>query len=245
MSATPAQTRTETLEVALVNLLSPVLADVQLELVDVVTTGIGTTAATVQVLVEHFSDHPAGPRIDLDGVAQATRLVDETLETNDPVPGAYTLEVSSPGLERPLRTPAHFQRFLGANVALKTKPGTEGERRIEGRLEKADADESGAIVVAGRSIAYADIDRARTVFVWGPQAKPSGPAKKAAKPKRLVASNTEGATDAAKEDAATRVTKDVATEKTNNAQPEHTPRSRTDKQVTSVDATDHNSEETQ
>lgn len=171
----------------LTDLLTPVLAGAFLELVDVEVAGLGTAAATVRVLVELAPDHPSaaatGGRIDLDGVASATRLVDETLEAADPISGAYTLEVSSPGLERPLRTPAHFRRFVGTTVSVKTVAGTEGDRRVEGVLQSADAHDDGAITVAGRAIAYAAIERARTVFVWGPAPKPGKPgAKTGAKP---------------------------------------------------------------
>lgn len=166
----------------LVLLLSPALAEARYELVDVVTSGLGTASATVEVFVDNSPDHPLGGRIDLDGVSSATRIVDAVLEQADPVVGAFTLEVSSPGLERALRTPAHFTRFIGTTVSVKTHPGATAERRIEGRLDAADAGADGVITVDGVEIPYSTIERARTVFVWGPQAKPgSGPSKSAAK----------------------------------------------------------------
>jgi len=91
--------------------------------------------------------------------------VSDALDRADPVPGHYTLEVSSPGLERPLRTPIHFQRFVGSTVAVKTRPEVEGDRRVEGTLEAADDE---GFVVAGRRLAYDDVEKARTVFVWEP-----------------------------------------------------------------------------
>ncbi len=172
--------------VAISVLLDGPLADANVELVDVEVEAIGTPTAVVRVLVEHLETHPRGPRIDLDGVAEATRIVDALLEANDPISTAFTLEVSSPGLERPLRTPAHFVRFLNAEVTVKTLPGTEGERRVQGRLEAADADANGGIVVSGRSLTYASIERARTVFRWGEEAPPTAdgqPRKKGARPK--------------------------------------------------------------
>ena len=166
------QRNASTIESSLHELLGPLLEDSQLELVDVVCTGLGTATAAVEIRVDHAPDHPLGGRIDLEGVSAATRLIDAALEANDPIDGAYTLEVSSPGLERPLRTPEHFCRFVGTAVSVKTMPSADGERRVEGRLDAADVDLEGAITVAGRVIAYADIERARTVFVWGPQPKP-------------------------------------------------------------------------
>ena len=132
--------------------IEPDLTAEGFEVVDVEHAG-----ATLRVTV----DRPGG--IDLDAVSQASRLVSELLDRHDVVPGRYTLEVSSPGIERSLRTPDHFRRFAGTPVTVKTRPGVEGERRVEGLLESADDD---GIVVAGRAIAYGDIERARTRFVW-------------------------------------------------------------------------------
>lgn len=139
-------------------LVEPLLAADGLELVDVQFAG-----GSLQV----FVDRPGG--IDLDAISEVTVRVSRLLDEHDPVPGRYTLEVSSPGLERPLRRPEHFRRFVGATVAVKTCPEVPGERREQGRLEAADDE---GIVVAGRRLSYAEIDRARTVFEWGPAPKP-------------------------------------------------------------------------
>ena len=136
------------------DLVEPLLARAGVEVVDVEQLG-----AILRISV----DKPGG--IDLDAVSEATLIVSDALDRHDPVPGRYTLEVSSPGLERPLRTPAHFERFVGSDVAVKTKPDVEGERRIEGRLESADHE---GFVVGGRHLSYDDVDKARTVFVWEP-----------------------------------------------------------------------------
>ena len=142
-------------------LIEPLLAEQGLEVIDVEHSG-GTLRITV--------DRAEGGGIDLDTVARATEVVSAVLDRADPIPGRYTLEVSSPGIERPLRTPAHFRRHVGTTVALKTRPGTEGDRRVEGTLDAAD--EAG-VTVAGRTLAYADIERAHTVFSWGSSAKRS------------------------------------------------------------------------
>ena len=105
-------------------------------------------------------------------------MVSDALDRHDPIPGRYTLEVSSPGLERPLRTPAHFQRFVDSDIAVKTKADVEGDRRVEGKLESADDE---GFVVAGRRLSYADVEKARTVFVWEPAER--GKAKDKAKRK--------------------------------------------------------------
>lgn len=116
--------------------------------------------------------------VDLDALSDATRLVSTLLDAHDTgdgvLPGPYLLEVSSPGIERPLRRPDHFRGAVGQTVAVKTRPGTPGDRRAEGVLEAADDE---GVVVAGRAIAYADIDKARTRFVW-PEPR-SAPRRKA------------------------------------------------------------------
>jgi ribosome maturation factor RimP len=101
--------------------------------------------------------------VDLEAVTEATRLVNELLDATDLVGERTTLEVSSPGIERPLRTLEHFRRFVGTEVAVKLRPGAEGERRLAGVLEDADDD---GVVVRGRRVAHTDIEKARTVFVW-------------------------------------------------------------------------------
>jgi ribosome maturation factor RimP len=168
--------------------LDPVLGASSYELVDVEVEGSGA-ATVVRVLLDRTADHPLGRRIDLDGVADATRLIDAHLDAVDPIVEAFTLEVSSPGLERPLRTPAHFARYLDAEIAVKllasaTGAGGSGERRINGILEAADADPTGAITVDGKTIPYAAIERARTVFRWGEEeaSSPTAPRTKSGKP---------------------------------------------------------------
>jgi ribosome maturation factor RimP len=114
-------------------------------------------------------DRPGG--VDLELISETSKQVSADLdrEDDDLVPGRYVLEVSSPGIERPLRSPAHFKRVIGTTVAIKTHPGTEGDRRVEGVLEAADDE---GVVVAGRTIPYSNIERARTRFVW-PEPRPS------------------------------------------------------------------------
>ena len=149
---------------------------------DVVATPLATSGLEL-VDVEHTGkllrvtvDRPGG--VDLDAISDATRLVSDALDRTDVVPGRYMLEVSSPGVERPLRRPDHFRRFVGTTIAVRTRPGTEGDRRIEGKLEAADDE---GVVVAGRRLTYDEIERARTVFVWAPAPKPGKSGKGKAK----------------------------------------------------------------
>lgn len=148
------------------DLVEPALAAKGLEVFDVEFSA-GRLVVTV--------DREGG--VDLEALTEANHVVSELLDEHDPIPDdRYLLEVSSPGLERTLRTPEHFAKSLGATVNVKVKPTVEGERRHEGLLEAADAD---GITVGGRRFNYSDIERARTVFAWGPTPKPKGgaPAK--------------------------------------------------------------------
>jgi ribosome maturation factor RimP len=138
-------------------LVEPVLAAHGLEVLDVDHQG-GLLRVTI--------DRPGG--VDLDALSAATQIVSGALDREDPVPGRYTLEVSSPGVERPLRTPEHFRRHVGSLVSVRTVAGVEGDRRIQGVLESAD---DIGVVVGGRLLAYGDIDRARTVFEWPAKAR--------------------------------------------------------------------------
>jgi len=153
-------------------IVEPLLARHSLEVYDVELTGS-------QLRVTINRPAPSTDGLDLETIAQATRLVSLALDEHDPIDGRYTLEVSSPGLERTLRTPLHFTRAVGSLVNLKTRPGIEGERRVRGVLAEADDD---GVVVDGRRVGYDEIERARTVFEWGPPAKPAKPPRK--KPSR-------------------------------------------------------------
>jgi ribosome maturation factor RimP len=114
--------------------------------------------------------------IDLDAVGQATKAISLALDEHDPLPGKYTLEVSSPGLERALRTPEHFALAVGDEVNVKTTAAFAGDRRLVGTLVAADDD--GVRIRTGGpdgdelAIAYGEIEKARTVFDWGPSPKP-------------------------------------------------------------------------
>jgi ribosome maturation factor RimP len=144
------------------DLVEPLLAGAGVELVDVEHTG-----ATLRVVV----DRPGG--IDLDTISELTEMVSSALDQADPIPGRYSLEVSSPGIERPLRTPEHFRRFVGHAVTVRTRPGLPLPRRLDGTLEAAD-DTGIAVAVDGEEhrLAYDDVERARTRFVWERGPKP-------------------------------------------------------------------------
>lgn len=151
-------------------LVAPIAADLQLDVYDIERRG-----STMRVTL----DTPAGSEggITLDSLSLATRLISRELDHEDPIAGHYTLEVTSPGLERQLRTPAHFQREVGKTISVRLRDPQADPRRLQGVLTAAD-DRSAALLLddgTERSVAISDIDKARTVFEWGPKPKPGKP----------------------------------------------------------------------
>jgi ribosome maturation factor RimP len=149
-------------------IVAPAVAALGLDLYDIEHNG-----ASLRVLV----DREGG--VDLEAITRATRALSRALDEADPIEGHYTLEVSSPGLERPLRRPDHFAAAARAHetVRIKTKPGTEGERRIEGTLDEVGDDTVTVRLPDGstRTVRLDEIERARTTFDWGPAPRPGRP----------------------------------------------------------------------
>jgi ribosome maturation factor RimP len=139
----------------LIALFEPALAELGYELVEVefVTAQGG---ATLRVYI----DKPEG--IDVEDVSAASPVISELLDVDDPFPGAYSLEVSSPGLDRVLRTPEHFARFVDNRVKVELAVPRDGRKRYTGMLRRADG-ESIEMDVDNFSVSIrlAEIQRAR------------------------------------------------------------------------------------
>ncbi len=125
------------------NLLEPSVEALGYELIDLELRTGGRTG-----LMRLFIDGPEG--IGLDDCEAVSRQVSTVLDVEDPIPGNYTLEVSSPGLDRALTKPAHFQRFTGEDVRIKLRTPVDGRRNFRGALRAAD-DESIEVEVDGQS----------------------------------------------------------------------------------------------
>jgi len=148
--------------------VEPVVAALGLQLYDVEATG-PAPARTLRVTV----DRPGG--VDLDAIAAASQALSPVLDGDAAVqvvlPGAYTLEVTSPGLERRLRTPAHFRGAVGQTVSVKTRTGGAAERRRGVLVAADDAGIDVAFDTGEERLAYDAVTQARTVFEWGPPPK--------------------------------------------------------------------------
>ena len=148
-------------------LIEPVVAAEGLEVFDLEQAG-----PVLRVTV----DRPGG--VDIEDITRTTRAISRTLDEHDPITGGYTLEVSSPGLERVLRTPAHYAWAVGRTVSVKTHPDHPLGRRFAGTVT-GSTDTTVTIALdepLGESITLnlGEIERARTTFVWGPAPKPGG-----------------------------------------------------------------------
>lgn len=115
-----------------ITLVEPILAEQGLELIDVEHRREGH-GQVVRLLV----DREGG--VDLATLSRLSRELSDVLDGEQPVPGAYTLEVSSPGIHRPLRKPEHFVRYLGKKVRVRCQSPINGQRNFLGTLATVTA----------------------------------------------------------------------------------------------------------
>ncbi len=141
----------------LVRLLEPTVESLGYELSDL-EVRIGGRHGALRV----FIDKPDG--IGLADCEKVSRAISALLDVEDPLPGQYDLEVSSPGLDRKLTKVEHFQRFEGETVKVQMRFPIEGRRRFRGTLVSAD-DENIVVEVDGvpHTLPVATIDTARLV----------------------------------------------------------------------------------
>jgi len=169
MSVTRVSSQTSPVVDRVTSLVAPIVTDLGLDLYDIEYTG-----GIVRIVVDTQPGGPTG--VSLENIALITRLVSREFDHSDPVPGRYTLEVTSPGLERTLRLPRHFVREVGKTIAVRLSSALDGQRRIQGDLVSATED---TIVVCLSDNALTEVtiplsivERAKTVFQWGPTPKP-------------------------------------------------------------------------
>ena len=123
--------------------------------------------------VRVYVDAPEG--VGVDRIAELSRGLSRVLDEEDPISGSYTLEVSSPGLERELRRPRHFEKSIGREVDVRTSSEVAGASHHRGTLVTVAADAIGLqIDDEVRQIPSAEITKAQTVFRWEKAPKPGG-----------------------------------------------------------------------
>jgi ribosome maturation factor RimP len=138
-------------------LLEPAIERLGYELIDL-EARLGSKGGVVRL----FIDKPEG--VDLEDCEKVSLAVSALLDVEDPIPGNYNLEVSSPGLDRKLTKIEHFQRFAGETVKVQMRFPMEGRRRFRGTLVSSD-DENIVVEVDGESysLPLKTIDIARLV----------------------------------------------------------------------------------
>jgi ribosome maturation factor RimP len=121
---------------AIENLIGPTLEAMGFRLVRV-QIGSGT-APTLQIMIERWDGGPADPGdggVTADDCAHISRTVSAILDVADPIPGHYTLEVSSPGIDRPLVCLEDYDRFAGFEAKVETAAPVDGRKRFRGALQ--------------------------------------------------------------------------------------------------------------
>ncbi|GFN23846.1 MAG: ribosome maturation factor RimP [Thermoanaerobacteraceae bacterium] len=144
---------------AVQSLVEPIIEAMGYELVDVEYCREGR-----RYFLRLYIDSPEG--ISLDDCERVSRAVETELDREDPIPHSYYLEVSSPGVERPLKKDADFERFKGRKVTLRTFAPLEGRRKFEGQLLGLEGEMVHILTPAGEqlSIPRREISSARLKY---------------------------------------------------------------------------------
>ena len=162
----------------LTQLLAPVVADLGLECL-----GVEYSPSHGNGLVRVYIDS-AGGAVTVDDCEAVSRQVSALLDVNDPIPGRFTLEVSSPGLDRPLFTPEQFARITGQVAKVEVNLAIAGRRRFQGPILAVEGE--GIVLEQDGTpvrIAHANIHKAKLVPQYGEPAAKPGKHKQARKSK--------------------------------------------------------------
>lgn len=132
------------LEASLTEMLTPAVEALGFELL-----GVEYLSAGKHSTLRVYIDSPAG--ITVDDCADVSRQVSAVLDVEDPIRTEYNLEVSSPGVERPLFKPHHYQAVVGQEISVRTNLPIEGRRKFKGLLDSAD-DQQITMIVDGKPV---------------------------------------------------------------------------------------------
>ena len=114
------------------DMLAPTIEKMGFEVVRIMT--IGVQRPTLQIMIERKDRQ----NLVVDDCAAVSRAVSEILDEKDPIDGEYALEVSSPGVDRPLTKPEHFKRFAGYEAKIETDEAVDGRKRFKGKVVDVD-----------------------------------------------------------------------------------------------------------
>jgi ribosome maturation factor RimP len=143
-------------------LATPLARAERMEIVDIELRHEGTRGG---LILRVYPDKEGGPNVD--DLSRVSRQLSDVLDTHDAVEGAYTLEVSSPGINRPLRRPEHFARFVGKRIRVRTRDLINGRRSFLGTLT-AVLDDRIALTQEGMEyqIPFSVIDKSNYEHDW-------------------------------------------------------------------------------
>ncbi len=141
------------------DLIAPTVEDLGFDLVRVIVRG--KNQPVLEIMAEPLDGQP----MTVEGCAAISRAVSALLDVDDAMPGPFTLEVTSPGIDRPLVRLGDFERFTGFEAKVEMARPVDGQRRFRGRLLGIDGDRVRLLVDdATRELVYADIQRAKLVL---------------------------------------------------------------------------------
>ncbi len=142
------------------DLLEPVISELGYETVRIMT--IGQTNPTLQIMIDKLD----GSDIVVEDCAKVSRKVSEVLDEKDPIKDQYNLEVSSPGLDRPLTKPEHFARFAGYEAKVETDELIENRKRFKGKILDINDSENIRFEMDGTEyeIPFAAVSKAKIVI---------------------------------------------------------------------------------
>ena len=152
---------------AIVARVAPALAELGLECLGV-EWNAGHGGGLLRVYIDSLQhEGDAANAVSVDDCEAASREISALMDVDDPIPGHYVLEVSSPGIERPLFTAAQFARFLGHDAKVTLKLPRDGRRRLRGKIAAVDGKRIGMEVDGVRmDIADDEIESAHLVPDW-------------------------------------------------------------------------------
>ncbi|MEA4837713.1 MAG: ribosome maturation factor RimP [Rhodospirillaceae bacterium] len=123
----------------------------------------GRLRHTLQIMAERRD----GQAMTVDDCAEISRAVSALLDVEDPISGAYDLEVSSPGIDRPLTRPQDYERFAGLEAKIETVHPLEGQKRFRGRIFSQDEGQTVRLVLESGEdirIPFAEIRQAKLIL---------------------------------------------------------------------------------
>jgi ribosome maturation factor RimP len=141
------------------NLISPTIGELGFEIVRIEV--LGEMSPCLQIMADRLDQ----TGMNVDDCAQISRAVSAILDVEDPITNSYTLEVSSPGMDRPLVKREHFKRFAGAEIRLEKRGQGDEQRRYRGDLEGIKGDDV-VLLIKGEKILipFVDVQKAKIVI---------------------------------------------------------------------------------